>query len=130
MNEVKELRVVKRDKKVEVNVQSDVVTALALLSVLVLEIEKEKGINAKKILDIVRDAIEKGMKEPVKTSEKRESELEALEASIVKKVQENSCPHGAVIADSYGIKIYSDASAFVIHIPVPPLIPKGRCKDD
>lgn len=115
MDEVKELRVRKRDKEVEVNVQSDVVTALALLSVLVSEIEKEKGINAKKILDIVRDAIEIGKKEPVEKPKKRESELEALGTSIVKLVQENPCLHGAVIVDSYGIRIYSNPNAPVVY---------------
>ena len=85
--------------------QSDVVTALALLSVLVSEIEKEKGINARRILDIVRDAIEIGRKEPVEKPKKRESELEALGASIVKWFHENSCSHGVVVVDSHGVKI-------------------------
>jgi hypothetical protein len=58
MNEIKELRVRKRDKKIEVSVRSDTVTALALLSVLILAMEKEMDISAEKILDTVRDAIE------------------------------------------------------------------------
>src|SRR5690606_37843182 len=108
MDEVKELRVMKKDKKVEVNVQSDVVTALALLSVLVAEIEREKGINAKKILEIVEKAIEMRKKEPLETSKKREFELEALGTPIVKWLRENYCPRSSVIVDRYGIRLVRD----------------------
>lgn len=84
MNEIKELRVRKRDKKIEVSVRSDTVTALALLSVLILAMEKEMDISAEKILDTVRDAIEIMKREPPNTSKKRASELEALGTPIVK----------------------------------------------
>lgn len=62
MNEIKELRVAKRNKKIEVSVRSDTITALALLSVLILAMEKEMGISTEKILDTVRDVIEIGKK--------------------------------------------------------------------
>lgn len=98
----------KKDKKIEVSVQSDVVTALALLSVLVLAMEKEMGIGAEKILDVVGSVMEVRKKELVKTPKKRASELEALGTPIVKWLQENSCPNGAVIVDSYGIRLVQD----------------------
>lgn len=115
MDEIKELRVMKRNKEIEVNVQSDTITALALLSVLILAMEKEIGISTEKILDTVRDAIEMGKKEPAEKPKKRASELEALGKSIVKWFQENPCQHGAVIVDSFGIRIYSNTDAPVVY---------------
>lgn len=108
MDQVKELRVMKKDNVVEVNVESDVVTALALLSVLVAEIEREKGIKAKKILEIVENAIKIRKKEPVMTSKKMKSELEALGMPIVKWLKENSCLRSSVIVDRYGIRLVQD----------------------
>lgn len=108
MSEIKELHVVKSDTEVEVSVQADAVTALAMLSVLILAMEKEMGISAKKILDVVGNAIEVGKKESVKTPKKKALELEVLGTPIVKWLQENSCPHGAVIVDSYGIRLVQD----------------------
>lgn len=105
MGEIKELHVVKSDKEVEVSVQADTVTALALLSVLILALEKETGISAEKILEVVGSAIENGREEPVETPKKRVLELEALGIPIVKWLQENSCPHDAVIVDSDGIRL-------------------------
>jgi len=122
MNEIKELRVRKRDKKIEVSVRSDTVTALALLSVLILAMEKEMDISAEKILDTVRDAIEIMKREPPNTSKKRASELEALGTPIVKWLQENSCPHGAVIVDSYGIRLVRDE----IGIPIKEVKKNGK----
>lgn len=105
MNEVKELRVAKSDRGIEVNVQSDTITALALLSVLILAMEKEMGISVKKILDVVGDAIEIGKREPVKMAKKRATELEALGTPIVKWLQENSFLRGVVIVDRNGIRL-------------------------
>ena len=108
MNEIKELHVIMRNKGIEASVEADTVTALALLSILILAIEKEKGISSEKILDIVGNALEVRKKEPVKTPKKRASELEALGTPIVKWLQENSFSHGAVIVDSYGIRLVQD----------------------
>lgn len=108
MNEIKELHVIKSNKGIEVSVQSDTVTALALLSVLILTIEKEMGISAEKILDIVRTTVESMEAEKTETPKKRVAELEALGTPIVKWLKDNYCSHGAVIVDSYGIRLVRD----------------------
>lgn len=105
MDEIKELRVVKSGREVEVHVQSDTLTALALLSILVLAMEEETGISVEKILDTIGNAIEMGKREQVKISEEEASELEALGTPIVEWLHENSFLHGVVIVDSNGIRL-------------------------
>jgi len=108
MNKIEELHVIKSVKGIEASVRGDTVTSLALLSILILAIEKETGISAEKILDVVGGAMEEGKKEAAKTPKKRVLELEVLGTPIVKWLQENSFPHGTVIVDSYGIRLVRD----------------------
>ena len=113
MNEIKELRVVKNAEGIEVNVNSDRVTALAMLSVLILSIGKEMNISEEGMLDVVGAAIKSMSSAETDPEKVKAFELEALGKPIVRWLKENSCPHAAVIIDDYGIRLVQD----VIGIP-------------